>query len=117
MILVKSGVKFQRFTPALVRMLDVLDSITLSGRALVPGMPEDLVITSANDGAHMVGSRHYRDAALDIRSKTFPNLATKDLFCMVLRTRLGPKFTVLLENAGTDNEHAHIQVKKGGVYP
>jgi len=117
MIVCKPGVIFKRFTPALVRILEALDSIALSGRALVPGMPEDLVITSANDSTHSPTSRHYRDEALDIRSKSFPTRASKDLFRMTLQARLGPKFTVLFENEGGEQEHFHAQVRKGGTYP
>lgn len=29
--------------------------------------PQALVVTSANDGEHMAGSRHYEDLALDLR--------------------------------------------------
>jgi hypothetical protein len=114
---VKPGVVFKRFTPALIRMLGALESIALEGRGLVPGMPDELVITSANDGTHSALSRHYRDEALDVRTKSFPNRASKDQFRMALQCKLGPKFTVLLENEGGAQEHAHIQVRKGGTYP
>lgn len=114
---VKPGVVFKAFTPALVRILSALESIAVSDRALVPGLPETLVITSANDGTHAPTSRHYRDEALDVRSKSFPNRACKDLFQRTLQSRLGPKFTVLFEADGTENEHFHIQVRKGGAYP
>jgi len=117
MIVVKPGVVFKRFTPALVRMLEALQSIGLSGRELVPGMPEDLVITSANDSTHGPGSRHYKDEALDLRSKSFPTRASKDIFRMTLQSRLGPKFSVLFENEGGEQEHFHCQVRKNGTYP
>ena len=116
-IVVKPGAVFKRFTPGLVRMLEALMSIALSGRELVPGMPEDLVITSANDSTHGSGSRHYRDEALDVRSQSFTTRASKDIFRMTLQARLGEKFTVLFENEGTDSEHFHCQVRKGGSYP
>lgn len=116
-LLVKEGVVFRRFTPGLLRILDALSSIALSGRALVPGMPDDLVITSANDSTHLPSSRHYRDEALDVRSKSFTTRAAKDIFAMTLRARLGPKFTVLFESEGTEHEHFHVQVRKGGTYP
>lgn len=116
-LLVKPGVTFKRFTPALIHILNVLLQITQEGRELVPGMPEDLVITSANDSTHQSNSRHYKDEALDIRSKSFPHRASKDLFRMNLQTRLGPKFTVLFEYEGQAQEHFHAQVKRGGTYP
>ncbi len=113
----KDDVRFRAFTPGLVRILSALDSIALSGPALVPGLPDELVITSANDSTHGPSSRHYKDEALDVRSRTFPNQASKDLFRMTLQSRLGPKFTVLLEGEHTANEHFHVQVKKGGTFP
>ena len=36
---------------------------------------------------------------------------------MTLQARLGEKFTVLFENEGTDSEHFHCQVRKGGQLP
>ena len=116
-LLVKPGVTFKRFTPALIHMLNVLLQIAQEGRDLVPGMPEDLVVTSANDATHATTSRHYKDEALDIRSKSFPHRAAKDLLRMNLQARLGPKFTVLFENEGGAQEHFHCQVKRGGTYP
>ena len=113
----KTGVRFRQFPPGLLRILEVLGQIALDGQALVPGLPNELVITSANDSEHLPTSRHYRDEALDIRCKSFPNQATKDIFCMTLRARLGPKFTVLHEYPGGEQEHVHIQVRKGGTYP
>lgn len=116
-LVVKTGAVFHRFTPALVHMLNVLLQMAQEGRDLVPGMPEDLVITSAHDSTHAATSRHYKDEALDLRSKSFPHRAAKDLFRMNLQSRLGPKFTVLFENEGQAQEHFHVQVKKGGTYP
>jgi hypothetical protein len=117
MILVKPGAIFQAMTPALIRMLGALESVMMEGRALVPGMPADLVITSVNDSKHLPTSRHYRDEALDLRSHAFPNQGSKDTFRMTVQARLGPKFAVLFEDKDTDNEHFHIQVRKGGTYP
>lgn len=116
-IVVKEGAIFRRITPALVRMLDALDSIALSGRELVPGIPDELVITSVNDSTHTPTSRHYRDEAMDLRSKSFPHRAAKDLFQMTLQARLGPRFTVLFEGEHTEQEHFHCQPKKGTTYP
>ena len=73
----------------------------------------ELVITSINDGQHMEGSRHYKNQAIDIRSKNFPNRDSKRQFRAKLEEMLGPGFRVLLENEGLDNEHFHAQVRKG----
>lgn len=116
-IAVKEGATFRRITPALVRILEALVSIAMSGRALVPGMPDELVITSVNDSTHLPTSRHYRDEAMDLRSHSFPNRASKDTFLMTLQARLGPRFTVLFEGEHTEQEHFHVQPKKGTTYP
>ena len=75
--------------------------------------PDDIVITSVNDGAHMAGSKHYKNQAVDIRSKNFMSNADKHLFCARLGNWLGETYTVLFENVGLDNEHFHVQLKKG----
>jgi hypothetical protein len=70
-----------------------------------------LVITSANDGTHAKGSKHYRGLACDVRSKD-KSPAEKVLFAAILAQqveRLGVSF--FLEHAGTDNEHFHLEVE------
>lgn len=113
MVTVKPSVRFKRFTPALMTLLNTLYACDL-GKLL--DQPDDLVITSANDSTHLATSKHYEDAALDIRSKSFPNLAAKRAFRAHLETQLGPKFRVLLEGVGTENEHLHAQVRKGATF-
>ena len=70
--------------------------------------PENLVITSINDGAHSPGSKHYTNEAIDLRSKNFTQHTDKVLFALSFQDYLGPKFRVLLENLDTENEHFHI---------
>lgn len=71
--------------------------------------PTDWVITSINDGKHLENSKHYKDQAIDLRSKSFSNpLDFKEL----LEVHLGERFAVLLENHKEVNEHFHIQVKR-----
>ena len=77
----------------------------------------EIVITSINDSTHSENSRHYRNEAIDIRSKNFPSREVKRNFRAKYEEMLGPKFRVLLENEGTENEHFHTQVKKGHHYP
>ncbi len=73
------------------------------------------VITSGNDSAHMKGSRHFSDEAIDVRTKTFTS-AYKRTLRKRFEDALGPQFRVLLEGEGTTNEHMHAQVKKGTVF-
>lgn len=101
------------FTLATMHMLNTLAATALY--SLRP-MPKQLVITAGTDGAHVAGSRHYKGEALDLRSKNFRK-ADREPFRVDLERSLGPKFRVLLEGDGTVNEHFHIQVRKGVVYP
>lgn len=114
MVMFKSTVRLKRLTPALLTMLNALYAADLEK---LVGQPEDLVITSGNDSTHAANSRHYTDEALDVRSKTFINEATKEQFRVTLEANLGPQFRVLHESNGTPNEHYHIQVKKGQTFP
>lgn len=113
MLICKGSVRFKRFTPAVMTILNALYAADLGKLA---GQPDDLVITSANDSTHGEDSRHYSDEALDIRSKSFSH-QTKEIFRKSLESNLGPKFRVLFEGKGTDNEHFHAQVKKGAIFP
>lgn len=109
------SVTFKVFTPAMMVMLNKLFELSQYNRNWFVGA---LVITSANDGKHMKTSRHYKDEALDVRTHNWsvtPN-RSKAFIMGWLQTQLGPKFTVMLEDEGTPNEHCHIQVKKGTVY-
>jgi hypothetical protein len=110
-----STVHFKRFTPAMMSMLNVLYALN---QQQIPDFPEDFVITSANDStSHSVKSKHYEDKAIDVRSKNFKTRTAKFLFINRVQHILGPKFTALLENHGTANEHFHIQVKRGENFP
>ncbi len=69
-----------------------------------------LIITSANDGKHAAGSKHYRGLACDVRSKD-KSEAENVVFAAILTqqfARLGISF--FREAAGTDNEHWHLEV-------
>lgn len=106
-------VRLRRLTPALKTILDVL--YTLDGSA--PWLPTDLVVTSLNDAKHATGSRHFTDEAADVRSHSFASPGDRRAFRELLADRLGPRFTVLLEDEGRPNEHVHIQPKKGTTFP
>lgn len=114
-IVCKPTVVFKRFTPAAVWYLKVLDAICETGGE---GVPPQMVITSANDSVHMVGSRHYMDEAWDLRSHNFP-AETRERFRKRLEAMLNShptepgKFLVIFEDPGTENEHFHSQVRNG----
>jgi hypothetical protein len=108
----KDNVRIKRWTPAIATILDNAE-VLMNRYSWIP----ELVITSCNDSNHAVNSRHYKDEALDIRSKNFNTIEDKVMFKNALQEELGGKFTVLLESLGTDNEHFHVQVKKDETYP
>jgi hypothetical protein len=75
----------------------------------------DLTITSACDGEHSgPNDPHHRGEAYDIRTHDLPD---KELVLARMQELLGGRFFAWVEDAGQDNEHIHIQVRKGTVYP
>src|SRR5690349_19036969 len=97
----------------MLRMLAVLGELAATHAAA----PDPLVITSANDSTHSgPEDPHFRDEALDLRTHNFASPTGRYLFQTALTARLGPQFTVLLEDEGGDNEHLHCQVRKGHAY-
>lgn len=114
MLLFKDTVRIKAFTPVIRKILLELDNLNALS---IPNYPKDWTITSINDSTHMKSSKHYLNMALDMRSKNFDTEARKLEFKDRLEFQLGPKFTVIYENPGKVNQHFHVQVKKGQVYP
>lgn len=108
---VKDGVLFNVIAPGGFRILNVLDNVSHD-------MNLDLVITSGTDGEHSgPDDPHHRGEAYDIRCHDLPD---KDKVLERLISYLesfGDRFFAFIEAPGTENEHIHIQVKKGTVYP
>jgi NADPH:quinone reductase-like Zn-dependent oxidoreductase len=73
------------------------------------GLQGIVTVTSGNDSQHMVGSRHFADAALDFRTKHLTKIADKIAWAATSKKRLGPKYDVVLEALGTPNEHLHVE--------
>jgi hypothetical protein len=109
-----SAVLFPEFTVSLCHILSKLEEIHRLNKC---PQPENLIITSANDSKHKIESKHYKNQALDLRSKNFKTETEKADFMQELSKALGPKFTIIYEYPGLVNEHFHIQVKKGEVFP
>jgi hypothetical protein len=109
----KSSVRLAGLSAGLCRILTVLEELSRQAT----GLPDELVITSISDGRHSPNSRHYRNEALDLRSKNFPGREAKRLFRALFEHSLGAQFRVLLESEGSENEHFHVQVRKGMTYP
>jgi hypothetical protein len=110
-VTVKPGVLFTVIAPGGFRILEAVTSVAR-------GVGLDLCITSACDGTHSgPNDPHHRGEAYDVRSHDFtaPQKAT---ILAALETQLAlEQFYFFLESPGTDNEHFHIQVKKGTTYP
>lgn len=104
---IKAGVKFDRDSQALGR---ILSGLLLS--APPPWWPagKPLVITSGTDGSHMTHSRHYRGEAVDLRTSGL-TVTQRETLRALLEFDLGPQFRVIDEV-----DHLHVQVKKGVVY-
>lgn len=68
----------------------------------------DLVITSASDGVHSAGSRHYTGEALDIRVYTV-DPGKRERLVRALRAVLGLNFDVVLEV-----DHVHVEFDPEG---
>lgn len=100
---VKNGVVFKELNPELLEMCGVVISCW-------PRKDVTPVITSANDGLHMKGSRHYTNQALDFRTQSLRSRDEKIEFHRRVKEALGPKFDVILEALEKSNEHLHIEV-------
>jgi len=109
-----SAVKIEEFSVSLCHIFSKLEEVH---RLKKSPQPENLVITSINDGIHKSDSKHYKNQAVDIRSKSFKDELDKVDFVTHLMKALGPKFSLIYEHPGEANEHFHIQVKKGQMFP
>lgn len=94
-----------------VRILDMRPEIAVAMivcKSIVESYGAEFVVTSVKDGRHMHGSLHYEGMAMDVRSKSIP--ADKRVECRDrMKESLGDEFDVLLEQAGTPNEHLHVE--------
>lgn len=103
---VKDGVAFSVIAPGGFRILAAINYATSQ---------TDLVITSGTDGEHSgPNDPHHRGEAYDVRTK---DLTNKQGVLETIQAFLGDAFYAFLESPDTDNEHIHIQVKKGTTYP
>ena len=108
---VKDGVQFTKIAPAGFRILAVVTSVA-------DKLTHDLRITSACDGPHSgPNDPHHRGEAYDVGSKELGE-EEKPLILQSFQDRLeADHFYCFLESPDTDNEHFHLQIKKGTTYP
>lgn len=70
---------------------------------------KDMVITSGNDSKHGRTSLHYKNKAVDIRTKNLTNEEKQKLINRLKSELYKNGYDVLLEGAGTNNEHLHVE--------
>lgn len=109
MIIFKDNCRFKVWTKELNYIFNTLFNLN---EQKIPDYPIEWMITSVNDSTHLPNSKHYKDKAIDMRSHNF-NSNVKEQFRKVLELHLGPRYTILLEDLNTPNEHFHIQLAKG----
>lgn len=108
-IQVKEGVLFTVIAPAGFRILAAIDAASQQ-------LGYDLTITSACDGEHSgPDDPHHTGEAYDVRSHDCPD--KDEAFATIMKPLPVESFWGFLEDPGTENEHFHIQRKKGTVYP
>jgi hypothetical protein len=110
-VLVKDGVQFTKIAPGGFRILEAISTVTRKLNC-------DLTITSACDGTHSgPNDPHHRGEAYDLRTHDMPE-PLKPVILNALQALLpAESFYAFLEDPGMENEHIHIQVKKGTTYP
>lgn len=107
----KDGVLFAVIAPGGFRILSAIDQVAKS-------YAMDLTITSGSDGVHSgPNDPHHRGEAYDLRTHDMTPQQKTDVLDKIMAILGYDCFYGFLESPGTDNEHIHIQVKKGTVYP
>ena|ERR1700757_3238862 len=110
---VKPGVEFTVIAPGGFLMLSAIQAATSPLE-----MNMDLTITSACDGVHSgPDDPHHRGEAYDIRTHDMTSQQKTDCVAIIMGLLGWDQFYGFLEDAGSDNEHIHVQVKKGTTYP
>lgn len=105
----KEGVQFTVISPAGMYILAAI----VNAAAFIS---HDLTITSACDGEHSgPEDPHHKGSAYDIRTHDLPD---KKLALQGIMNRLGElKFYGFIEDPDTENEHIHVQLRHGIIYP
>lgn len=108
---VKEGVLFSVIAPGGFR---ILQAIEVTARKL----GQDLWITSACDGEHSgPQDPHHCGEAYDVRSHDFDERFKPVVLNAFLSILPPEQFYCFLENAGLQDEHYHLQVRKNTTYP
>ncbi len=88
-------------------MVSTLDDIVASWQSQTNKTP---VITSGNDGRHMLGSLHYQNQALDLRANNLSDAMSQQI-ATDLQRRLGDDYDVVFERFSNNpsNDHIHVE--------
>src|SRR6266403_2404229 len=106
---VKDGVEFTVIAPGGFAILAALDNAA-------GNIGHDVTITSACDGAHSgPNDPHHRGEAYDVRTHDVPD--KEALLSWIKGSLHEDYFFAWIEDAGGDNQHIHVQVRKGTIYP
>lgn len=108
-VLSKPGVLFTIISPAGFTIIAALDDVAAV-------IDHDIEITSACDGEHSgPDDPHLHGSAYDIRTHGLPD---KSFALATLKSFLDDaKFYAFIEDEGLPNEHIHVQLRHGAVYP
>ncbi len=93
---IKMGVALQGLHPEMLVALQVAEGVYAE-------YGTQCVVTGAKDGKHGRGSLHYKGYAVDLRTRTVPEVM-REAVAGVLRERLGAEFDVVLES-----DHIHVE--------
>jgi hypothetical protein len=97
--MLKPGVRVHGLKPEIVLAL-------IPAHAIWREHGGQLVVTSGVDGTHKRASKHYSGQAVDLRIQGMPQAAQA---IAALKLALGDDYDVILEAAGTPNEHCHLE--------
>ncbi len=106
MVKIKSGVTFVYSMGG----FPILQAIKTNSRML----DVDLTITSGSDGIHSgVDDPHHLGNAYDVRSHDLDTVVKQQFLANLNNLLSKEKFYYFLEDQGSENEHFHIQVRRG----
>jgi len=105
MLRCKASVRFKVLRKEVWSLFPIIEAIFIEHLA-------GAVITCGTE-AHGENDPHTNGYALDIRSKNLSSSTVKHTILSQLRAATGPDYTVLLESEGLENEHFHLQIRKG----
>ncbi|MBP5246731.1 MAG: hypothetical protein J6Z31_02620 [Fibrobacter sp.] len=111
LLLKRTNQKDGVYTAKLEPVMDTAGLVVVAEYHKAMGDSYRPTITSANDFSwHGRFSKHYLNLALDFRIRDVPFHKRSELV-LAIKKALGERFLVLWEDAGTLNEHLHIEFR------